>query len=303
MSELEPSTSLPVAQKLRIRIGVAAMPPWLLVLLAVISVQAGAAVAKQLFDVTGPGGVVFLRTSLASVLFFALWRPAIRGYRPQDYLLITIYGITIAAMMLCFYAAIDRIPLGITVAIAFVGPLGIAVVGSQRRSDLVWVALAAGGIILLSPLTGVVLDPIGLLLAFLSAVGWAVFILLTGRVSRTFPASEGLAVAMAVAAVVSIPFGLVGAVKVLPSLSLVVLGVVVALLSSAIPFGFEFEALKRLPAPVYGVLTSLEPVVAVLVGFIVLHETLGLREIAGIVMVTVAAAATARASTQTPATV
>ncbi len=156
---------------------------------------------------------------------------------------------------------------------------------------------------MLSPLTGVVLDPPGLLLAFLSAVGWAIFILLTGRVSRTFPASEGLAIAMAIAAVVSIPFGLAGAVKVLPHLSLIALGVVVAVLSSAIPFGFEFEALKRLPAPVYGVLTSLEPVVAVLVGFIILHETLGLREIVGIVMVTVAAAATALASSQAPATV
>jgi inner membrane transporter RhtA len=297
----EPSVS--IAQKSRIRISLAAMPPWLLVLLAVLSVQTGAAVAKQLFDVTGPGGVVFLRTSLASVLFFALWRPKIRGYRPQDYLVITIYGLNIAAMMLFFYAAISRVPLGITVAVAFVGPLGIAVVGSRRRSDLLWVALAAGGIILLSPLTGVSLDLPGLSLAFLSAVGWAIFILLTGRVSRTFPASEGLAIAMAIAAVVSIPFGLVGAVKVLPSLSLMALGIVVAVLSSAIPFGFEFEALKRLPAPVYGVLTSLEPVVAVLVGFIVLHEALGLREIAGIVMVTVAAAATARASSQTAATV
>jgi inner membrane transporter RhtA len=204
-------------------------------------------------------------------------------------------------MMLVFYASIDRIPLGVAVAIAFAGPLGIAVAGSRRRTDLLWVALAALGIVLLSPLTNASLDSLGLLLAGCSAVSWAVFILLSGRVSRVFPASGGLAIAMVVAAIVSIPFGLVGAVRVLGSPSFIGLGLVIAVLSSAIPFAFEFEALKRLSPPVYGLLTSLEPVVAALVGFILLHEALGVREVAGITMVTVAAAATARASQQPPA--
>ena len=301
MSQAEPSSSFPAVPKSRINL--VSAPPWLLVLVAVLSVQFGAAVAKQLFAITGPGGVVFLRTSLASVMFFALWRPKVRGYQPRDYLLIIIYGITIAAMMLSFYAAIDRIPLGITVAIAFAGPLTIAVVGSRRRSDLLWVVLAAVGIVLLSPLTNAALDLLGLVLAFVSALTWAIFILLSGRVSRAFPASAGLAIGMSIAALVSIPFGLVGAVSVLASPALIALGVVVAVLSSAVPFGLEFEALKRLPPPVYGLLTSLEPVVATVIGFIVLHETLGTREIAGIAMVTLAAAATARASSQAPTSV
>jgi inner membrane transporter RhtA len=303
MSPVEPSGAFPAAQKSGSRISLIAIPPWLLVVIAILSVQFGAALAEQLFSTTGPGGVVFLRTSLASLVFFVLWRPKVRGYRKQDYLIITLYGVNIAAMMLVFYTAIDRIPLGIAVAIAFAGPLGIAVIGSRRRSDLLWVALAAAGIILLSPLTNAALDPIGLLLAFCSALTWAIFILMTGRVCRVFPASEGLAIAMGIAALVAIPFGLVGAMKVLGSLSLMALSVVVALLSSAVPFALEFEALKRLSPTDYGLLTSLEPVVATLIGFIVLHEALGGREILGIGMVTVAAAATARASSQAPTSV
>ncbi len=263
-----------------------------MVIISIISVQIGAAVAKQLFDTAGPGGVVFLRTLLAGAVFFILWRPKVRGYRKQDYAVILAYGAAISSMMLAFYAAIDRIPLGITVTIAFAGPLGVAVAGSRRLRDGVWIVLAVIGILLLSPVTETTLDPVGLFLAVLSAITWAAFILLSGRVARRFHQNGGLAIAMCVAAVFSLPFGLEGAAKVLAAPALIGLAVIVAVLSSAVPFSLDFHALKRLPPRIYSLLASLEPVVATIIGFVALHEALSLREVAGILLVTVAAAAT-----------
>jgi inner membrane transporter RhtA len=294
MSRAEPSVSAASVSRFQALTGV--IPPWLLVVTAIVSVQLGAALAEQLFDTVGPSGVVFLRTLFGAVMFLVLWRPKIRGYQMRDYATILLYGIVISAMMLLFYAAIDRIPLGIAVAIAFAGPLSVAVIGSRRLIDLLWVALAAIGILLLSPLTDASLDPLGLLMAVLSAVSWIAFIVLTKQVGRTFHQNAGLAIGMGVAAVVSLPFGLSGAVKLLTNPSLIALSVVVAVLSSAIPFGLEFRALQQLPSRVYGLLTSIEPVVATIIGFTVLREALGLREVVGILLVTIAAAATARSA-------
>jgi inner membrane transporter RhtA len=293
MSQVEPSLAVAVPAA---RPQTAAVAPWIYVVLGIISVQFGAAIAKQLFDTVGPSGVVFLRTLIGGALFFLLWRPRLRGYSRQDYAIITAYGIVIALMMLSFYAAINRIPLGITVTIAFAGPLGIAVIGSRRMIDVVWVVVAAIGILMLTPLAATNLDPVGLFLAAVSAITWAAFILMSRRVANRFHENAGLAIAMCIAAIVSLPFGLGGAIKVLVSPALLALGVLVALLSSAIPFALEFHALKRLSARVYGLLVSLEPVVAALVGLVVLGEALGGREIAGIALVTIAAAATTRSS-------
>jgi inner membrane transporter RhtA len=270
------------------------LPPWTWVVVAVMAVQLGAAIAKQLFETVGPTGVVFLRTLLAGGLFVGVWRPRIRGYSKSVYGHIILYGIVIAAMMLSFYAAIDRIPLGITVAIAFAGPLGVAVMGSRKLNDLIWVVLAAIGILLLSPISDVKLDPVGMLLALVSALTWAIYILLSKRVNQLLEGNSALALSMCVAAIVSMPFGINGAVKILSNPSLILLSLIVALLSSAIPFWLEFKALKILSSRVFGLLVSLEPVVATIIGFVVLHEALGVREITGIALVTVAAVATAR---------
>jgi inner membrane transporter RhtA len=274
------------------------IPPWLLVLAAILSVQVGAAFAKGLFEAIGTSGVVLLRTLLGAIIFFALWRPRLRGYDRQTYLLIVLYGIDIAVMMLSFYAAIDRIPLGIAVAIAFAGPLGLAVIGSRRAVDVMWVALAGGGVILLSPITNAELDTLGVLLAVVDAVCWALYIVLTKAVGKRAPGNDTLAMAMGVAALVSLPFGAAGAVKVLTDPGLLLAGVLMALLSSAIPFWLEFKALKLLPPRVFGLLLSLEPVVAVLIGLLMLSEALGEKEIIGIGLVTVAAAATARSASE-----
>ena len=274
------------------------LPSWTWVIVAVLAAQLGAAIAKQLFETAGPTGVVFLRTLLSGIVFVGVWRPRIRGYSRSVYGHIILYGIIIAAMMLSFYAAIDRIPLGITVAIAFAGPLGVAVVGSRKLIDIVWVTLAAIGILLLSPISDVKLDPIGMVFALVSALTWALYIVLSKRVNQLIEGNSALALAMCVAALFSLPFGIGGAVKILSNPSLIVLSLIVALLSSAIPFWLEFKALKTLSSRVFGLLVSLEPVVATLIGFMVLHEALGGREITGIALVTVAAIATARSINQ-----
>ena len=273
---------------------VARVPPWSLVVFGIISVQIGAAFAKSLFEVSGPAGVVFIRTFLGAILFTALWRPRWRGYERRVYINIGIYGVVIAANMLLFYAAISRIPLGVAVAIAFGGPLVVAVIGSRKLMDFVWVALAAVGILLLSPITNEALDGFGVLLAFMTAVAWALYIIFTKRVSTILEGHTALALSMCVAAVVALPFGGLGAAKVLDDPGLIVLGLLVALLSSAIPFALDFTAMKHLSPRVFGLLASVEPVAAAVIGFVVLHEALGVREVVGIGLVTVAAIATTR---------
>jgi len=274
----------------------ASFPPWALVAAAVVSVQVGAAVAKQLFDVAGPVGVVFLRTLLAALMFWVLWRPRLRGHTGRAYALIVLYGINIALMMLSFYASIDRIPLGVAVAIAFAGPLGLAVAGSRRVTDVLWVAMAAVGILLLSPFTNTQLDPLGVVFALCSALLWASFVLLSGRVNRALDGNTALALSMSVAALVALPAGFNGGIKVFADPALIALAFVVALLSSAIPFALEFRALKTMPPRAFGLMVSLEPVVAAMIGFLILREALGWREVAGIVLVTIAAVATARSA-------
>ena len=169
----------------------------------------------------------------------------------------------------------------------FAGPLGIALVGSRRRLDLLWGVLAVAGILVLSPLGGTV-DPLGAALALLGGAFWAGYILLSARIGRTIPGGGGLALAMAVAAIVTLPFGLAagGQVAADPRVLLVALGV--ALLSSVVPVSLELEALRRMPVRVFGVLMSLEPALAALVGLVLLGEMLGMREIGAIGLVVTA---------------
>lgn len=272
----------------------ARIPPWSLVVISIISVQIGAAFAKQLFEVAGTAGVVFIRTFLAAILFSAIWRPRVRGYSRKVYLYMLLYGAVITANMLLFYASISRIPLGVAVAIAFGGPLLVAVLGSRKLMDFVWVVVAAVGIVMLSPLTNVALDSVGVLLALMTAGAWALYIIVTKRVGGLVEGHSMLALSMGVAALVALPFGGAGAAKVLTDPALVVMALFVALMSSAIPFSLEFTALKRLTPRVFGLLASIEPVAAAVIGFIVLHEALGVREVIGIGLVTIAAIATTR---------
>jgi inner membrane transporter RhtA len=267
-----------------------ALPPTALVLGAVASVQFGAALAKSLFDEIGAGGTVFLRVLLAAGVLTLVWRPRVSGHARGDLVLAAAFGLSLAGMNLAFYGALDRIPLGIAVTFEFVGPLGVAVVGSRRPLDLVWVTLAAAGIMLLSDFGSAELDGAGVALALLAGGFWAVYILLAARVGRAFPGGGGLAVAMVAASAVLAPVGIAdgGADLLVPWILAV--GAAVAMLSSAIPYSLELEALRRLPVGVFGVLMSLEPAVAALAGYVVLGESLAAREAVAIALVVAASA-------------
>jgi inner membrane transporter RhtA len=276
------------------------IPPTLLVLAAVSSVQLGGAFAKTLFDEIGPGGTAFLRVLFAALILAALWRPAVRGLSGAEWRLALAYGFTLVAMNLTFYEALDRIPLGIAVTFEFVGPLGVAIAGSRRPLDLVWVVLAASGILLLSDFGTADLDGLGVALALLAGGFWAAYILLAARVGRAFEGAHGLAIGMCAGALMLLPFGLADAGGDLLSAEALAIGLAVAVLSSVIPYSLELEALRRMPAGVFGVLMSLEPAAAAIAGFIVLDEGLATREVVAIALVVAASAGAARHASVPP---
>jgi inner membrane transporter RhtA len=256
-----------------------------LVIGGVLSVQLGAALATTLFDDLGPGGTVLLRVGFAAFMLLALWRPAVRGLSGLQRRYVVLFGASLAGMNWAFYGALDRIPLGVAVTLEFVGPLGVAVAASRRARDLLWVAMAAGGILLLAPFPAGSIDALGAGLALVAGGFWAAYILLSIRVGREFSGGSGLALAMAVGAAILILPGLAEAGSDLLRPELLAVGLAVALLSSAIPYSLELEALRRLPQGVFGVLMSLEPAVATAVGFAVLGQALGAHELVAIALV------------------
>jgi inner membrane transporter RhtA len=269
------------------------IPPTGLVLIGIGSVQFGAAIAKGLFDSLGPGGTVLFRISLAAVILIALWRPKLGGYARAEYGLAVVFGLALAAMNLSLYLAIDRIPLGVAVTLEFVGPLGVAVAGSRRLLDGLWALLAAAGVLLLAPLDvlgATNLDPVGVMFALLAGAFWASYILLSARVGGAFPGGTGLVISLCVGTLVLLPVGIASAGYALLDPKLLLLGLGVAILSSAVPYSLELSALRTLPTRVFGVLMSLEPAVAALVGFLVLGELLDWRAVAAMVLVSMAAA-------------
>jgi inner membrane transporter RhtA len=267
------------------------VPPVGLVVLGMLSVQIGAAFAKSLYPAVGPYGTVFLRLAFATLMLMLAWRPRLRGHSGREYLLVLLFGLIFAAMNTSFYASLDRLPLGVAVTVEFVGPLGVAVLGSRRLLDLLWAGLAAGGIVLLTPLTGgsgSQIDPLGLALALTAGLCWAAYILVSVRVGRVFPGGNGLALGTAVGAGLVAPLGVWQGGPQLLDWPLLATGAAVALLSSVLPYSFELEALRKLPARVFGVLMSIEPAIAAIVGFLVLGEALGQRELLALGLITAA---------------
>jgi inner membrane transporter RhtA len=253
-------------------------------------------VATTLFDELGPAGTVLVRVLFSAVVLVALWRPALAGLRGERGRDVVLFGVALAAMNFSFYAALDRIPLGIAVTLEFVGPLGVAIASSRRRLDLVWAALAAAGIILLSPGPGGDLDLLGALFALIAGGFWAAYIVLSARIGRSFEGGDGLALAMCVGSVLLLPVGVPVAGAELLDPALLAVGLAVAMLSSAIPYSLELEALRRLPQGTFGVLMSLEPAVAATVGFIGLDQDLAAREVVAIGLVVAASAGALRTS-------
>ncbi|XQQ05266.1 MAG: EamA family transporter [Leptolyngbya sp. IPPAS B-1204] len=275
------------------------LSPNILVLLSIVSTQLGSAIAKSLFEQLNPFAVVFLRVGFAALVLLILWRPNWRAVNRSAYPVLLLFGLALALMNLSFYLAIERVPIGIAVALEFIGPLGVAVCNSRRWMDALWVGLAALGIILLAPITSdLSLDPTGIALALTAGGFWAAYILLSARVGQALPGGTGLAWAMTLGAIVLLPVGLIAGGPALLTPHLLLIGFGVALLSSALPYSLELEALRRMPVRVFGVLLSLEPVAAALMGFLVLREMLALRAMIAILLVTIAAAGAARFSGQ-----
>lgn len=273
-----------------------------LVVSAIFSVQAGSALATTLFDEAGPAAGVFLRTLSAAVILVAFWRPQARGLSPRGRRTALAFGVTLAAMNLSFYESLDRLPLGVAVTFEFVGPLGVALLGSRGALDLLWAGLAATGIVLLAGGVGggASIDALGAILALTAGVFWGAYILISARAGQLFPGGAGLAIAMAISAALVAPFGIAGEGGDLLSLGVLATGAGVGLLSSVIPYSFELEALRSLPEGVFGVLMSLEPGAAALIGFVALGQDLAAPELVAIVLVVIASAGALRSASGAP---
>jgi inner membrane transporter RhtA len=272
-----------------------------LVVGSIVSVQCGAALATTLFDRVGSGGAVLLRS-----LFAALALLALAGHSPWRFSRgelrdVVGFGVVLAAMNVCFYAAIDRLPLGVAVTLEFIGPLGVAILGSRRRLDFLWGVLAAAGVVLLSEGSGGgSIDAVGVVLALAAGVFWGLYILLSARVGSHGPGLNGLAIAVSISAILVLPYGLAAGGGDLLEPAVLAVGIGVALLSSAIPYVFELEALRRLPNAVFGVLMSLEPAVAATIGFLALGQDLSVLQLLAVALVVVASGGALRATSAPP---
>jgi inner membrane transporter RhtA len=269
-----------------------AIPAPALVLLGIVSVQLGSALAKNLFGEVGSFGAVALRLFFAATLLMLWWRPSLRMDR-RTWAIVLSYGVILGLMNLSFYSALARIPLGIAVTIEFLGPLAVALLGSRRWLDAFWAVLAAGGVVLLME-GGGELDPVGVLFALAAGVFWGLYILVGAALGRHTTEGNGLALGMTVAALVAVPVGVDDAGTALIQPWVLAAGLGVALLSSVIPYSLDLEALRRLPARVFGILMSLEPAMAALIGLVVLGESLLLSQWVAVLCVVVASAGATR---------
>ncbi|MDQ0463094.1 inner membrane transporter RhtA [Caulobacter ginsengisoli] len=270
-------------------------------MLAMAGFQVGASLAKGLFPATGVVGAVTLRLVFSAVLLIALTRPWRNWPRPAPLGALFGLGVCVTAAVLFFYLAIDRLPQGVAIALQFVGPMSVAVLGSRRTRDFVWAGLAVLGVWLLIG-TGLTLkgvDPLGVLWAMLAAAGWAGYILF-GRVAGTAFGNATAALAIGIAALLVLPFGALQAAVVFQQPGLIPLALLVAVISAALPFSLEMYALPRVPARTFAVFTSLEPAFGVLSGLVLLHERLTLAQTAGVAVVIAAAAGAAWSSAERP---
>jgi inner membrane transporter RhtA len=269
----------------------------LLVLGSIVSVQCGSALATSLFDSVGAAGAVFLRAGFGALVLLAITRAEplrSQEWRHRDVVLL---GAAVAAVNFFFYAALERLPLGITVTLEFVGPLGVAVFGSRQRRDLLWALLAGAGILLLSDGGGGEgVDPVGVILALTAGLFWAAYIVQSARVGTLGPGLGGATMAAVISTVLIAPFGIVQGAGEFLDPRVLAAGAAVGVLATAIPYAFEIEALRRLPQSVFGVLMSLEPAVAAAIGFLALSQDLTAVEVLAIALVVLASAGALRSA-------
>jgi inner membrane transporter RhtA len=272
-----------------------ASPIWL-VLIGILSVQFGAGVAKSIFDEVAPTTIVWLRLATSAVILLAVARPALRARTRQDWLVVLGFGAALGTMNWAIYQAFARIPLGVAVTLEFVGPLTLAVLGSRRPRDLLWVALAAVGVATLGLQGGGTLTVAGVLFALLAGAMWAAYILLSAQTGRRWPGLDGLAVASVIATVLLTPAAIGTGGSDLLDPRILLIGAAVGLLSSVIPYSCEMVALRSLRPSVFSILMSLEPAAAALAGILVLGEYLTGAQWLAMVCIVVASVGATRSS-------
>lgn len=250
-----------------------------------LSVQFGSAVAALLMPRAGALGVVTLRLVVAAVVLLVVCRPKLRGHSRADWGTVVAFGIAMGAMNMLFYQALDRIPLGAAVTLEVLGPLALSVIASRRLINFVWAGLALGGVFLLGGGGFDRLDPLGAAFALGAGAMWATYIVFSARTGRRFPQADGLALAMVVAAVLSLPLGILESGAKLAVPSTLAMGAAVALMSSVLPYTLELMALRRLPAHTFAVLMSLEPAIAATAGFLILDQALTATDALAIALV------------------
>jgi len=257
--------------------------PVLLVTLGMVFTQTGASFAKMLFPLVGAQGATALRLTLAALVLIAVFRPWRYRLDKKQWRAVLLYGVAMGAMNLFFYAALEHIPLGIAVALEFTGPLAVALFGARKPLDFFWIVLAVAGFALLLPWTQSSGDisPIGVVLALCAGGCWAGYIIF-GQRAGTGGGPHIAALGVATAALIALPFGAVAALPALVNPQILLLGLAVALLSSAIPYALDMIALPHIPARLFGILMSGQPAFAALSGLIILHEVLGIGQLAGI---------------------
>ncbi|WP_392840496.1 DMT family transporter [Streptomyces sp. LN500] len=263
----------------------AALAPVALVVAGGLSVQFGSAVAALLMPRAGALGVVTLRLVVAAVVLLVVCRPKLRGHSRADWGTVVAFGIAMGAMNMLFYQALDRIPLGAAVTLEVLGPLALSVIASRRLINFVWAGLALGGVFLLGGGGFDRLDPLGAAFALGAGAMWATYIVFSARTGRRFPQADGLALAMVVAAVLSLPLGILESGAKLAVPSTLAMGAAVALMSSVLPYTLELMALRRLPAHTFAVLMSLEPAIAATAGFLILDQALTAADALAIALV------------------
>ncbi|GAB3832908.1 EamA family transporter [Hymenobacter jeollabukensis] len=260
------------------------------VLLAIISVQGGAAIAKGLFPVLGPAGTASVRIGFSALILLLAVRPRLGRLTAPQWRAVVPYGLALGSMNFLFYCALDRIPLGLAVTLEFVGPLSLALLGSRRWLDAVWAVLAAAGIALIAPWQGGGLDLPGMGFALAAGACWAIYIVLGRRTAAVLPGAEAVAVGMLFAALPVVPFGVASEQLLGLTPLLCGLGALLALFSSVLPFSLEMQALRTMPTRTFSVLMSLEPVAAALSGWLLLHEQLTAGQWLAVALIVVASA-------------
>ncbi|WP_064665220.1 EamA family transporter [Pseudoalteromonas prydzensis] len=283
------------------------IPPFFIavvcVLLAMVTIQSGASIAKQLFPLIGPEGTTALRLGFSAAILCLVFRPW-KAFPPLGQRMpIVVYGLCLGGMNILFYYAIARIPLGIGVALEFTGPLAVALLSSRKKRDLFWVACAIAGIVLLLPdMSGEEsLDPVGVILALGAGACWAGYILFGKKTGNQGSGGMTVALGMSVAAIVLVPYGAINQGMALLSWEVLPLGLLVAVMSSALPYTLEMVALRNMPAQGFSIMMSLEPAIAAMAGFIILAELLSIWQWLAILLVIIASVGSSISATKNDA--